>query len=107
LAAGRAHGLGFNPLATRPASGRPGGALGFTGLTPLRLVLEVLVGKKLLLAGRPDELRAAIHAPEDPVLELHRSPPRRGSVGLAPARAESSCGYVFLTGSASPVACCA
>src|SRR5262249_40103587 len=47
-------------------------------LATLRLVLEVLVGEELLFSSRPDELRAAIHAPEDPVLELHRSPPRRG-----------------------------
>src|SRR5262249_37559472 len=40
-------------------------------------VLEVLVGEELLLARRPDELRRAVHAPEDPVLELHRSLPRR------------------------------
>src|SRR5206468_12777998 len=48
----------------------------------LRLVLEVLVGEELLLSSRPDELRSAIHARKNPVLELHRSLPRRGSVGL-------------------------
>jgi hypothetical protein len=39
----------------------------------------------LLLAGRPDELGPAVDAPEDPVLELHRSLPR--GVGSTPARA--------------------
>jgi hypothetical protein len=53
------------------AARRPRNPLGLAGLAALRLVLEVLVGEKLLLAGRPDELRAAIHAREDSVLELH------------------------------------
>src|SRR5262249_13668195 len=44
-----------------------------------------LVSEELLLSCRPDELRAAVHAPEDPVLELHRSLPRRGRSFTAPA----------------------
>src|SRR5262249_41494078 len=68
----------FHPFARHAGADRASRALTFTGLAPLRLVLEVLVGEELLLARRPDELRRAIHAPEDPVLELHRSLPRRG-----------------------------
>src|SRR6202030_2032249 len=45
-----------------------------------RLVLEVLVGEKLLLPRRPHELRTAVHAPENPVLEFHRSLPRPGGL---------------------------
>src|SRR5262249_10587619 len=67
------------------ASGRPRGPLRLARLAALRLVLEVLVGEELLLARRPDELRTAVHAPEDPVLELHRSLPRRDrSLQLSP-----------------------
>src|SRR5207253_9509065 len=77
LAARRAGGQGFDPLADRRPSGRTAGPLALAGLAPFGLILEVLVGEELLLSGRPDELCAAIHAPENPVLELHRSPPRR------------------------------
>src|SRR3979409_290151 len=80
LAAGRAHGHGFHPFARHPGSGGTCGALALTGFTPLGVVLEVLVGEKLLLSRRPDEVGGAGHAPEDPVLELPRSLPRRGSV---------------------------
>src|SRR5262245_32379895 len=59
-------------------------ALGLAGLAPLGLVLEVLVGEELLFTGRPDELRTAVDAPEDPVLELHRSLPRRVGLPLLP-----------------------
>src|SRR5262249_44661782 len=69
----------FDPLACGAGTaGRPRGAFGFARLAALRFVLEVLVGEELLLSRRPDEFRATIHAPEDPVLELHRSLPRRG-----------------------------
>src|SRR4029077_7621024 len=80
LAAGRAHGDGFHPFARHSRAGRTCRALALTSFAPLRLVLEVLVGEELLFSRRPDELRGAVHAAEDPVLELHRSPPRRGSV---------------------------
>src|SRR5437867_2326010 len=56
----------------RRGAGRP---LGLARLAPLGLVLEILVGKEELLAGRPDELGAAIHAVQRLVLELHRSLP--------------------------------
>src|SRR6266849_8301294 len=80
LAAGRAHRDGLHPFAGHPDSGGTRRALALTGFAPLGFVLEVLVGEKLLLSSRPDELRGAVHAPEDPVLELHRSLPRRGRV---------------------------
>src|SRR5579864_508356 len=78
LAASRACRDGFHPFPGRAAARRPGSPLALAGLAPLRFVLEVLVGEKLLLSRRPDELRVAVHAPEDPVLELHRSLPRLG-----------------------------
>src|SRR5262249_39382312 len=78
LPAGRARGHGLHPLAGDRPTGGTAGPLRLAGLAPLRFVLEVLVGKELLLSCRPHELRAAVHAPEDPVLELHRSLPRRG-----------------------------
>src|SRR5262249_25784276 len=78
LTAGRARGDGFHPFPRRSAPHRAAGPLALAGLAPLRLVLEVLVGEELLLSRRPHELRAAVDAPEDPVLELHRSLPRRG-----------------------------
>src|SRR5262245_60291381 len=82
LPTGRTGGDGLNPFARGSGAGGPGGTLALARLAPLRLVLEVLVGEKLLFAGRPDELRTAVHTPEDSVLELHRSPPRRGRVLL-------------------------
>src|SRR5262245_29884888 len=75
----RARGQGFDPFARDRGTDRAAGPLRFAALAPLRFVLEVLVGEKLLFARRPDELRPAVHAPEDPVLELHRSLPRPGS----------------------------
>src|SRR5436190_7321480 len=78
LATGRARGEGFNPLADGTRADRPRCPLALAGFAPLRLVFEVLVGEELLFPCRPDELRTAVHAPEDPVLELHRSLPRRG-----------------------------
>jgi hypothetical protein len=45
-------------------------------LAALRLVLELLVSEKQLLARCPDELSSAIYTPQGLVLELHRSPPR-------------------------------
>src|SRR6185295_6832684 len=80
LAAGGAHGDGFHPFTGHARAGRTRRALALAAFAPLWLVLEVLVGEELLLSRRPDELRGAIHAAEDPVLELHWSPPRR--VGL-------------------------
>src|SRR5262245_23900059 len=82
LAAVRARGDGLDPFpiaAARPP-GRPRSAFGLARFAALRFVLEVLVGEELLFARRPNELRATVHAPEDPVLELHRSLPRRGRV---------------------------
>src|SRR5947207_3989218 len=77
LAARRAIRNGFYPLASDGAS-RTAGPFAFARLAALRLVLEILVGEELLFSGRPDELRAAVHALKDSVLELHRSLPRRG-----------------------------
>src|SRR5438445_5527056 len=82
LAASRARRLGFDPLAGDGRAGRAAGPLALAGLAPLRFILEVLVGEELLFSRRPDELRRAIHAPEDSVLELHRSLPRRGRSSL-------------------------
>src|SRR3954464_8192898 len=103
LATGRAAGLRFDPFAGHPATGRPGGALALTGFAPLRLVLEVLVGEELLFSRRPDELRTAIHARENPVLELHRSLPRRGR--SIPSRAATFSDSASGRGPAWPVAC--
>src|SRR5262245_14141781 len=86
LPTGRTGGDGLYPFARGSGAGGPGGALALTRLAPLRLVLEVLVGEELLLAGRPDELRTAVHTPEDPVLELHRSLPRRGRSSYSSSR---------------------
>ena len=45
------------------AAGRgPRRSLRLARLASFRLVLEILVGEEELLAGRPDELRAAVHA---------------------------------------------
>src|SRR4051812_16004353 len=66
----------FHPFARHTGADRASRPLALTGLAALRLVFEVLVGEELLFTRRPDELRRAIHAPEDPVLELHRSLPR-------------------------------
>src|SRR5207237_7929415 len=77
LAAGRARGGGFHPLAGDRGARRAARPLRLAGFAPLRFVLEVLVGEKLLLSRRPDELRPAVHAPEDPVLALHPPLPRR------------------------------
>src|SRR5262249_14964390 len=77
LPAGRTRGYRLHAFA---GNGRTRGAtrpLALAGIAPFRLVLEVLVGEELLLSRRPDELRPAVHAPEQPVLELHRSLPRR------------------------------
>src|SRR5206468_7311010 len=79
LAARRAVRGRFHALA-HAAGHRPVRPLGFAALATLGLVLEVLVGEELLFPRRPDELRAAVHARKNPVLELHRSLPRRGSV---------------------------
>src|SRR5215510_9817109 len=106
LAAGRARRDGFHPLASDGA-GRSTGPLSFARLTPLRFVLEVLVGEELLFSRRPDELRAAVHALKDPILELHRSLPRRvgrrhsGSRAIR-ARAGASCGCAFSPELVSP-----
>src|SRR5687767_7593043 len=81
LAARRAGRRRFDALACSAGPGRPARAFGFAGLAPFRLVLEVLVGEKLLLAACPDELRAANHAVQHPVLELHCSIPRGGGAG--------------------------
>src|SRR5438552_1718318 len=93
FAARRAHSDGFDALSSHPP-GRTRGALALAGFAPLWLVLEVLVGEKLLLSRRPDELSSAIHAPENSVLELHRSLPRRGR--SIPIRAGASCDYAFV-----------
>jgi hypothetical protein len=83
LAARRARGLCFHALpgesVAAPASrARHGstGSLGLAWLATLGFVLELLISEKELFARRPDELVAAIHAPQGLVLELHRSPPR-------------------------------
>jgi hypothetical protein len=81
-AAVRAVGDRFYSLAGNHRPRRAADPLGFAGLTPFGFVLEVLVSEELLFSRRPDELLAAVHAPEDPVLELHRSPPRPRSALL-------------------------
>src|SRR4051794_3342219 len=78
FAARRTVGDRFHPFACDHRARGAAGPFVLAGLTPLGFVLEVLVGEELLFSRRPDELRAAVHAPEDPVLELHRSLPRRG-----------------------------
>src|SRR5437763_4222242 len=100
----RRHGLDALSSGAGSAARRPGGTLGFTSLAAFGFVLEVLVGEELLFTRRPHELRATVHAPEDPVLELHRSLPRR--VGLAvrratPAPAGASCDSACARGLAS------
>src|SRR6185295_9031482 len=108
LAARRAIRNGFHPFASDGAS-RTAGPLAFARFAALRLVLEVLVGEQLLFSRRPDELRAAVHALKDSVLELHRSLPRRGrssySARTTRARAGASCDCVFSPGPALPGAC--
>src|SRR5262249_30182325 len=94
---------GFHALAGHAGACRTRGPFAFAGLTPFGLVLEVLVGEELLLAGRPDELCAAVHAPENSVLELHRSPPRRGR--SIPTRALASCDYASARALAWLVVC--
>ena len=81
-AAIRAVGDRFHSLACNHRPRRSAGPFGFAGLTPFGFVLEVLVSEELLFPSCPDELLAAVHAPEDPVLELHRSAPRSRSVLL-------------------------
>src|SRR5262249_6101475 len=109
LAAVRAGGHGLDPLPHGAAGpGRPRGAFGFAGLAAFGFVLEVLVGEELLLPRRPYELRATIHAPEDPILELHRSLPRRGRSVVdpaTPARAGASCDYACARAPVSLAVC--
>src|SRR5262249_4395367 len=95
----------FHPFARHAGANGTSRALALTALAPLRLVLEVLVGEELLLARRPDELRRAIHAPEDPVLELHRSLPRRGRGLAIPIRAATSSDSVYVRVPASLFVC--
>src|SRR5687768_9568731 len=92
FAARRAGGLGLHALTHRRSGGRAIRALGLAHLAPLRLVLELLVSEEQLLAGRPDELVPAVHAPEALVLELHRSLPRarHSSRRVTPIRAGAS-----------------
>ena len=49
-------------------------SLGFARLASLRFVLEALVSKKELLAGREDELCAAVNALKNPVPVFHGFP---------------------------------
>src|SRR5262249_54375362 len=93
LTAGRACRDGFHSLASDGA-GRTTGPLPFARLTALWFVLEVLVGEELLFSRRPNELRTAVNALKDPILELHRSLPRR--VGRRSPRAHSSSRRSFL-----------
>ena len=69
LAALRAGGGGFHPLATVIAERLA--PPGLARLAAFRLVLESLVRKEELLAGSEDELRPAVDALEDLVLEFH------------------------------------
>src|ERR1035437_1803050 len=111
--AGRAGGGRFHALACRPAAVRPAGPLALARFAPLRFVLEVLVGEKLLFSRRPDELPAAVHAVQDPVLKLHRSLPRRRSFPtrcsyarpLIPTRAGASSDCACVPMPASPAVC--
>src|SRR4051812_21366368 len=93
----------FHPFARHTGADRASRPLALTGLAALRLVLEVLVGEELLFTRRPDELRRAIHARENPVLELHRSLPRRGR--SIPSRAATFSDSASGRGPAWPVAC--
>src|SRR5437016_9536286 len=76
LAAGRAVGTGFGALivaaatvvAGRPYLPRP---LGLARFAAFRLVLELFIVEKKLLARREDEVRAAVHALQNPILEFH------------------------------------
>jgi len=77
LPARRALGRRFDPVPCRRWPGTdPVGSLSLARLAPLRLVFELLIGEEQLFACSPNEIRAAIHAPQGLVLELHRSPPR-------------------------------
>jgi len=74
LTARRAVRRGLHPFPPdRRAGRRTGCSLGLARLTSLGLVLEILVGEEELFTRCPDELRAAIHARQRLVLELHRS----------------------------------
>ena len=75
LAAGRAVGPGFGALviaatvvAACPDLPRP---LGLARFAAFRLVLKLFIVEKKLLAGREDEVRAAVHALQNPILEFH------------------------------------
>src|SRR5438046_11234 len=54
-------------------------------------------------ARRPDYIRSAVLAPEDPVLELHRSLPRRGR--SIPTRAGASSDSASVRALAWPFSC--
>ena len=86
----RARGRRLYAFASNRTASRTTGTLAFAGLAALRFVLEVFVGEKLLLPGRPDKLCATVHALEHPVLELHRSLPRRVGRFLAVAAGRSA-----------------
>src|SRR5690606_29332885 len=77
LAARRAVGGRFDPFPRHaPAAAcRSRRAPPFAALAALWLVLEILVGEKVLVARRPHERRAAVHAIQVLVLELPRPLP--------------------------------
>src|SRR4030095_3459024 len=103
LAASRATGLSFHSFTRHPATGGTRGAPAPSAFAPFWLVLEFLVGEKLLLSRRPDELGTAVHATQDPVLELHRSLPRPGR--SIPMRAATSCDCACARALALPFVC--
>src|SRR5204863_7021492 len=78
LATGGTVGRGLYPFASDAAAGRPRRSLRFAALAAFRLVLEILVCEEVLFTRRPDELSAAVHAIQQPVLELHRPLPLTG-----------------------------
>jgi len=97
FAALRAGSLGFRPhrsTAIRSSGATALGALRFACLAALRFVLEALVGKKHLLAGRKDKFRIAFRALQDLVVEFHEPPPlARASVGMSePGTIGPGCG---------------
>src|SRR5262245_19926574 len=72
---GRTGGLCLDAVRHRRSRRGAVRAPGLAALAAFRLVLELLVSVKQLFARGPDELGAAVYAPQDLVLELHRPPP--------------------------------
>ena len=71
-ARGHGFGLGESPAATAASAGGTL-TLGLTGLAALGLVLEILVVEEMLFSRCEDEIRSAIDAFEDAVLEIRHT----------------------------------